>query len=411
MIGFNKTRCIFVLAVCLVAACDKDRDDPQSVATLSRFVEEKSQLDDALNAAAKYLVRMTGENGRMTYIYDPFTDQSHGGYNILRHAGTTYSLLQVYRHTGETEFLVAANRAMDYLLEQMHSCPGMSEALCVVENDVIKLGGNGLALVALAEFMNATGDLSLIPTAEKLALWISSSQQEDGSFRPHKWGFPEGEPTGFISGYYPGEAMLGLLRLYALSENPVWLDTVSNAANYLIHVRDGDKSDDQLSHDHWLMYALAELYPLDSRADFLQHAMRITDVIQQAQNLDPVAAGESPRWKGSFYKPPRIAPTSTRAEAMMGAWSLTLTEGGTQKEQAILETYCAAVSFLLSTQITGQVAYAGKFQPKSIGGFPKSLSAYRIRIDYVQHSISALLGLRNILESEEAASMTGACLY
>ena len=393
-----------------MTACNKESTAPQIVTTPSRFIEEKSQLDDALIAAATYLVRMTGENGRMAYSYDPFNDQSRGGYNILRHAGTTYSLLQVYRHTDDSEFLTAASRAIDYLLEQMQPCPDMPEALCVVENEVIKLGGNGLALVALAEFMKATDDYSLIPTAEKLALWISSSQQKDGSFRPHKWNSTNGEPTGFLSGYYPGEAMLGLLRLYHLSENPVWLNTVSNAANYLIHGRDGDKSNDQLSHDHWLMYALAELYPLDSRPDYLQHAMRISDVIQQTQNLDPVSAGESPRWKGSFHKPPSTTPTATRAEAMIGAWSLALATGDTRREASILETYCAAAGFVLSRQITAQVAYAGKFMPKSIGGFPKSFTSHRIRIDYVQHSISALLGLREILESEEATNMTGTCL-
>jgi hypothetical protein len=34
---------------------------------------------------------------------------------------------------------------------------------------------------------------------------------------------------------------------------------------------------------------------------------------------------------------------------------------------------------------------------RAIGGFRRSLDTWEIRIDYVQHNLSALLGLRNIL--------------
>ena len=72
----------------------------------------------------------------------------------------------------------------------------------------------------------------------------------------------------------------------------------------------------------------------------------------------------------------------------------------------ILEALLRMGSYLRRCQIT---EVSGLYLPRpdrAAGGFRRSLFDWEVRIDYVQHSVSALLGLRGIL-LREAAAATG----
>ncbi len=357
------------------------------------------QPDDLLHAVQQggdYLLRMLDADGKFVYIWSALQNRGGGGYNILRHAGTTYSLLQVYQATGDAKYLQAAQSALVYLQRQIRDCPGMPQAACVVERYNIKLGGNGLALVALAEYVQVTGDRSVLKTARRLAEWLLAAVQENGAFVAHQWRYPEGTHTGFKSDYYPGEAILGLLRLYRHDPDSRWLAGAAAAARYLVEVRDGAKTLQQLAHDHWLLYALADLYAYAPDPLYLQHGMRLTRAIQQAQQL---RHPEYPDWLGSYHSPPSSTPTATRSEAMLSAWRL-LRQAGKQEQLAdILRTACLGAHFQLTTRFTPASAMFLLNPAAVLGGFRSSLTGFDIRIDFVQHNISALLGLLEMLEA------------
>ncbi|KIE17646.1 hypothetical protein DS62_01655 [Smithella sp. SC_K08D17] len=58
--------------------------------------------------------------------------------------------------------------------------------------------------------------------------------------------------------------------LYKIDKNKEWLDTAEKAAHYLIMVRDGGKTPEELNQDHWLMYGLNELYRLSPQKIYYQ---------------------------------------------------------------------------------------------------------------------------------------------
>lgn len=352
--------------------------------------------DDLLQAAHKggeYLLRALDSHGRFIYNHSAKTGIRKDDYNILRHAGTAYSLFELYGKTGNDKFLDGGRRALDYLSRQLRPCPGLETALCVEEEGEIKLGGNGLAIVAMLEHDKVTGETSWQPTAIKLALWLQHAQQPSGAFRPHKWSYPEGNAFDFISGYYPGEALLGLIRLYEATDARTWLESAESGAHYLIHGRDKGKTLRQLAHDHWLLYALAEIHQANPNPDYVIHAEKITEAILRAQNLSP----EFPDWHGSYYRPPRSTPTATRSEAMVSAMKLL----GHQPELAkrIFNNLCYGIRFQLNTQFLPESVLYLDMPDWIMGGFHRSLTDYGLRIDYTQHSISSLLGFRDILES------------
>ncbi|MEK6220853.1 MAG: hypothetical protein N2D54_01225, partial [Chloroflexota bacterium] len=354
-------------------------------------------IEDLLTAAVAggdYLANNVYADGSFAYSYFPKTDVYSRDYNILRHAGTIFSLLQLYEVTEDPALLATAENAIGYLLHAIDICPHEVQPVgCVVEDGEIKLGGNGLALLALAKYIEITGERQTLGVMTLLAAWIEGSQNSDGEFAIHKESFPERSPIDFISQYYPGEAIFGLTQLYALDGNSKWIDMAEAAVDWLIDVRDFGISDDDLPHDHWLLYGIYELYQIRPKPEHLAHAFRISNAIMDSQNLSP----EYPDWYGTYYIPPRSTPTATRSEAFCSAYKLAQQIGDLDQSKRILTAYEDNVGFQLITQFQPETLMYLSNPQAAMGGFHTELTNYEIRIDYVQHNISSLLCLYEIL--------------
>ncbi len=352
-------------------------------------------LLERIDLGVGYLERSVNPSGRFDYSYQADTDKVNSGYNILRHCGTLYSMLEVYEISRDDEILGKAKSAIEYLLKQIKEddTGGIRVAL-VEEGGSVKLGGNALAIIALAKYTEVTGDKAYLPVMIRLGKWMQVIQKPEGKFGIHKMAYPSGKVSSFISSYYPGEAILSLVRLYSLDKDPLWLDIAEGAAKYLITIRDGKRTDSQLPHDHWLLYALNELYRYRRNPLYVSHSFRIADAIMSKQNT----ASRYPDWEGGYYRPPGSTPTATRTEGLCAAYSLAQYTGKTEKRAEYLSAIQKGVTFQLNTQIGEENAWYFPDPMRSLGGFRKSLTDGEIRIDYVQHNLSALIGLFRIMK-------------
>lgn len=357
------------------------------------------ELLQAAISAGGYLERAVGQEGRFVYSYLPKTDEEKDDYNMLRHAGTAYAMLELFDEIRTPSTLEAAQRALDYLRGRLLECrAGDGWGACVEEKGYVKLGGNALAILAFAKHAAATGDRSILPLLARLASWMLSVQEESGEFSIHKLDLSTGEVDDLVSEYYPGEALFALVRLYQLDGDPRWLDAAERGAAWLIEVRDGELSDDELSHDHWLLYALNELHRERPRALYVEHALRLARVIASSQNRDP----EFPDWRGSYYRPPRSTPTATRSEGLCAAWELARRVARNEAAAEILEAARLGVDFQYQLQFRPESTLYLPDPERALGGFPRSLTNFEVRIDYVQHNLSSLLALRRILLTDGA---------
>ncbi|MDH3745012.1 MAG: hypothetical protein OES47_07930 [Acidobacteriota bacterium] len=360
----------------------------------------KQEIWMAALATGDYLRRSVAASGRFVYSYLPKTDREKDEYNILRHAGAVYSMLELYESTEDDGLLAAAELALGFLSDQIEACHPRSEpeaevAACVGEKGFVKLGGNALAILAMAKHAQVTGSRSNLDLMQRLARWMTGVQAPNGEFTIHKLHLASGEADDFVSQYYPGEALFALVRLNQLDGDPRWLNAAEAGARFLIEVRDAKLTDAELSHDHWLLYALDALYRSRSKKTFLDHAMRLARVIQEAQNLAP----KFPDWKGSYYRPPRSTPTATRSEGLCAAYELSLSAGRQDLAPAILEAVHSGIDFQLQMQFRPESVLHLRAPGRALGGFHRSLTDFEIRIDYVQHSLSSLLCLSRQLRS------------
>jgi hypothetical protein len=364
----------------------------------------------AVRAGAEYLSRVMNPQGRYVYFYQAGTDHDDTSYGWLRHAGTTYALFEAYGELGTPAFLAKGERALAYLEAHLVNDPE-SQGKYVLDTDdeeQQKVGGAGLSLLAFAEHAAVTGDRSKLETMRALARLIMSRQYEDGRYRANVDLSPsqgeqgkQGKSAKKEPVYYVGEAVLGLMRLYAIDPLPAYLDSARRAADWVVRVRDAIVSEDNQEHDHWISYALNDLYRVTRDPAYVEHAYKIARAI--GLKLHHAGDAPAPDWAGMFYEG-QTTPAATRLEAYDADIAVSRFAG--RPDAWLLDPARDVARATLGQQYGVENDFWLPNPDKAAGGVRESLYVDDVRIDYVQHSMSAWLHLARILR-DPAYGKTG----
>jgi hypothetical protein len=216
-------------------------------------------LDSVLDGGARWLAGSIRGNGRYVYGLLPCFDRRLTSYNALRHASSTYALLDCLEYLQKEELKAPAERAVDYMVRELireyEPAPGGKAAFLVDgPSREIRLGGNGLALLVLCKWRELTGTDEHLPLLKLLGQGLEFMRRgEGGGFVHvlHSEDLSLKEKSRVI--YYDGEAVFGLLRLYGASGAARWLEAARKAFDSFL--------DDEHSraHDHWLSYSANEI--------------------------------------------------------------------------------------------------------------------------------------------------------
>ncbi|MDR0239623.1 MAG: hypothetical protein LBI88_05260 [Deltaproteobacteria bacterium] len=221
-----------------------------------RFTPETG--DATILGAARWLAGQIRKDGRFVYGWLPCFDKRLISYNCLRHASSLYSLLEALEYTGDETLKAPAERALRHMTGEFireYAPEGRKMAFLVdVPVGEIKLGGGGVALLALAKWRDITGTDEFLPLMELLALGIGFMQDPASGALVHVLHAADlslKERQRVI--YYDGEAVFGLLRLYRETKDQRWLGMAEKSFSSFLddaHAK---------AHDHWLSYAANEL--------------------------------------------------------------------------------------------------------------------------------------------------------
>jgi hypothetical protein len=386
----------------------ESRDAAHVLPVFRGMVERPQVTPDALLAAvirgADYLARVVDEQGRYAYLYHAVGDRDDPSYGWLRHGGTTYALLEAYEEFGTPLYLARAERALAYLKSHLHDDPPCQGKYILDTNDEEqqKVGGAGLALLAFAKHAAVTGKRDELETMRALARSIMAQQYEDGHFRANADLESSSdkklkrEPV-----YYVGEGVLALLRLYAMDPSQAYLDAARRGADWVVHVRDAYVSEDNQEHDHWIAYALNDLYRVVHDDAYIEHAAKIARAIRKKEHQ--ADNSPAPDWVGTFYDA-QTTPGATRLEAFDADIALARFAG--KPEAWLVGPAEEIAASMLGQQFDEENDYWLENPAKARGGVRESLYVQDVRIDYVQHSMSAWLHLARILR-DPAYGKTG----
>jgi mannose/cellobiose epimerase-like protein (N-acyl-D-glucosamine 2-epimerase family) len=177
----------------------------------------RANVVDAARAGGDYLIRMQKADGSFHYYYDPAQDLIESRtYNIVRHSGTIISLFDLYESTRDPRYLQCARRAIGFLKSRFREARHGKAEYVLDFDGKAKLGAIGLSLAALADQIRLDNRFADPNRATRLANMILAMQRKTGSFEM-RYRLPDADEQGIESLYYPGEALLGLIRLFKLN--------------------------------------------------------------------------------------------------------------------------------------------------------------------------------------------------
>ena len=356
-----------------------------------------AQIMQGVRLGGDFLCGLLRDDNRFIYEGDVGRDHYDNTYNQLRHSGTIYALYQLYEATGEERYRQTADRAWQWLLKQLRTDRDAHGNVCAftVEVGKVKLGSSGLALIALSERLRINRTEADLKLGRELANHLLRGQNENGSFNSYH---PlKGKKTSrYRSIYYPGEAMLGLIRFYHFDPNPAYLNAVAKGAHYLIY----DKwrvigLELFVLPDAWLMLALNDLHQVQPREDYVDYGLKIADGMM----ADQLLAGWQtpyPDYRGGYFPyPPQVTPAGARLEGLTATYLMARRAG--RDVAALRRTIAEAARFEVERVIRPEFVFLYPNPHRALGAFRNSPISNRVRIDFNQHNISGLLVAAKIL--------------
>jgi len=318
--------------------------------------------------ASSYLMNKVQADGRFIYGLRPQFDKEIDSYNILRHTGTIWSLICRYRMFPDDALKEKIDHTIAYMLDQIRYDDDGAGYIYEADDAEIKLGGNGIAILALTEYMDVFQNDDYVEVCKKLGEGILKQQDPDTGGYWHILTPDFEKLEEFRTIYYDGECTFGLTRLYNLTGEQKWLDAACKAIDHFI------AEDYTQYRDHWVAYSLNEVTKVLDRQDYYDFALA------NATNNYKRILG---RW--------RTYPTNL--ELLVSAfetWQRMVDKGidtGDFEVQGLLDAIAARANRQLSGYFFPEQAMYMANPQRILDAFMMRDDRFRVRIDDVQHNI------------------------
>ncbi|MBR6026526.1 MAG: hypothetical protein IK065_02880 [Neisseriaceae bacterium] len=364
---------------------------------------------ELIDLASHYLSKQIQQDGQYRYGYFPVFGREIPTYNTLRHASSTYALLEGYEACRDElnsnyNNTISPNKATEKSLQEIHSQIDKAINYLLTRNikysqdcgyvvdsvsNEIKLGANATTILALVKYLSVFPQTQhyqkYLDTANKLANGIISMQEENGSFIHILDGnnFSFKEKTRTI--YYDGEAAFALMRLYGVTREQKILDCVVKAFDFFI------ANHHENAHDHWLSYCSNELLKYLPEKKYFAFAVN---------NVNGFV---------DFIRD-RLTTYPTLLELSMAFHNALLLLDKYPQFQDVLDGFNVAefyralhtrANYLVNGFFFPEKAMFYKYPNTILHGFYIQHHAFRVRIDDVEHYLSGLVAYRKLLKSNK----------
>jgi hypothetical protein len=350
-----------------------------------------------VRSGARYLMNHQKPTGKFIYRTRSDSHVVKTDYNVLRHIGSLYSLSQS-RSLLDAKINQTIDRGIEYLWRwYLVPVPGPQMQYAIASarpgkrnDDIAKIGAMGLALITISSLGRSWTKFDA-DAAAGIARYMLSLVRSNGTMI-FKHNYRTGQVSDFISLYYPGEVALGLL-LYGVRQGDQ--EATSVALKILMNLAKARRLKKEVPVDHWALLATGEVFKLAS-AGKIEISEEYLDAFyfHGIQVLNEIIKGsENPYMEiGSLVGNGRCCSIATRLEGLTAMYPL-MKDRADVAQQNVADLIEIGISHLIEAQfregkLKGGVPWISQHHPN----FMKVAQAPEVRIDTVQHSISAVLG-------------------
>ena len=322
---------------------------------------------------------MLGKDGEFIYEFSPLDDSEIDDYNIVRHAGSMWSLVESFDKNDHDAALKKEKiiKGLKYLKRYIVRKDKDTYFIANMDENLVTLGTLALYVVALVSYTNKFNDNQFKILIKKLCNGILSLQEEDGSFIHIIKTKDFSVKKKFSIVYYDGESTLALLKAYGLFKDERYLDGVKKAINYF------NDNNYLTYYDHWISYTMNELSKYVIENDYLEFGLRnVFNSYSKIKN--------------------KLSPNPTNFEMLMQCFELykKYIDYGSVKIDGytiddLKELIIDKSLNLLNHYLYPEIAMFMSNPSKYVYTFSVKRDNYRIRIDDIQHSVMGYIVLLN----------------
>lgn len=369
----------YVIFNCIGWICDEDSKVYDLISDDADYGRRKVDLIDKdyaaelVKNASSFLIDQVNDDGSFVYGMYPRFDRDIDNYNIVRHASTLWSLVCQYRMTGNKELVSVIDKAIDYMIDNAVITTDDSTAyLLEKKSDEIKLGGCGVAVVALTEYMDAFGSDKYADVAVKLGNGILTMLDKKTGEYYHVLNGDCSRKEQFRTVYYDGEATFALCRLYSLTGDEKWLDAAKAAVEHFI-----DADYVQLK-DHWVAYSMNEITKYVDDDRYYTFALRnAQENLDRIYNRDTTYHTYFELLMSTFELYDRMIENGIHVDYLDNGFDL----------EYFLKTIYKRADHMLNGYFYPEYAMYMANPNRVLNTFMVRHDGYRVRIDDVQHNV------------------------
>lgn len=345
---------------------------------------------DLLNRLAAlnsdYLLRHRDEDGTPYLFYEPCQDRLYEGIDTARLAHAAWVLARSGAAFARDDLTAASREIADRLLSALTE----DERGCWIESP-----GDGAPSVAEVSFLllallELPRDDERRAHARRLAAALWSSIERHGRVVTHR---PPAESPDAYQDYSPGQALLALAAAAVAGQTDAEEEPLRHAFRYYRHRFRHRRHFGQVS---WLTQAFARWWQATKDEQFAEFVFEIADWIlgYQLEKTGGFVNDHQPDAPGYT--------TALYLEGVATALKLAAARGDAARREKYFDSAARALRFLDRLIMQRRDACILPNPALAAGGLRQSTHRSEVRVDFVQHSLSALLELRPLAQELSA---------
>jgi AMMECR1 domain-containing protein/orotate phosphoribosyltransferase len=325
---------------------------------------------------SNYLLTHQQEDGTFYESYEPSPNRLRKGGNLPRLAHGAWVLARAARILRNPQLQPAAERTIAFLLQRMHFS-GM-EVWLEMGRDLPSVSEIAFLVLALCQLPRGDYRRSQVRGLTQ-TLWSSIGQY--GYIFTHRG---RAKVDDSFQNYFPGQVLLALAAATEAQLTDVDSQKLDRAFRYYRHRFRYLRDFGQVS---WLIQAFSAWWHFQRRPEFAELVFEISDWLLQWQQENSGAfindhQADTPGYTTALY-----------LEALGAATRLANSSGSDDRFQRYRNAYQHGLRFLNRITIQPGHTWVLPNSDYAIGGLRMSLNTSYVRIDFVQHGLSALLEL------------------
>jgi len=387
------------------------------------FDREPTEADllASIKLGGRWLVGTVKDDGKFDYEYFPNLDRGSTDYNIVRHAGSVYGLFETYHLALQEEsmkedaelYLEGAAKTMDFIYRALGKPNGdtVGDRICLLQRDRKNRCESGSAALTLLTYL-VRPPREEVPAKYHARLYrdnddalitglgLTLLDMIDGNgkvFRKYseamRMDAVKKEPL-----YYPGEAMLALMRLYNKTGEARWLEGAKKIGERQVK---SYKRDRFQVPDHWVMQAYLHLWRATKDERFVTSGYAMATHYSSEQY--PNVMTPFPDYLGSWRRTndtPRTTRAGSRSEALRAIVHMAWERGdnATIYEDSLL----AASRHMIEQQFSERNSYWLPNLARANGAYRMGQVDNHCRIDNNQHMLVGMAGALEVRRRRDA---------